>query len=131
MQVFNVGPLEILFILILAFIVLGPLKAIKTARDIGTLIRNLVRSPIWRDIVHTSNEIRDFPKKIMDDAELSNLMEELDLSAEEINQILSATRSEAQITPLESGLKVDLERPSGPSQSRSPSEDYINTTQDE
>lgn len=96
MQVFNVGVLEVLFILILAFIVLGPKKAIKTARDIGSWIRNVVRSPIWRDIVHTSSEIREFPKKVMDDAELSNLMAELDLSTEEVKEILNQTRSETE-----------------------------------
>ncbi len=123
MQVFNVGALEILFILILAFIVLGPQKAIKTARDIGAWIRNMIRSPIWRDIVQTSSEIREFPKKVMDDAELSNLIEELDLSSQEVKDILKQTRSEAEttLTDLETNLAQEINPQ--PSKDNSPAED--------
>jgi Sec-independent protein translocase protein TatA len=64
MQIFNVGVLEILFILILAFVVLGPRKTIKTARDVGVWVRNLAKSPIWRDIVTTSSEIRDLTQEV-------------------------------------------------------------------
>lgn len=111
MQVFNVGALELLFILILAFLVLGPKRAIKTARDIGGWIRNLVRSPIWREIVHTSNEIRDLPKKIMDDAELSQMMNELDLSAQEIKEILRQNQHEtnASLANLEAEVNQELQ----------------------
>lgn len=94
MQIFNVGVLEILFVLILAFIVLGPRRTIKTAKDVGVWIRNLVKSPIWRDIVSTSSEIRNLPKKMMDDAELQKLVEELDLSTQEVREILSQTQIE-------------------------------------
>lgn len=123
MQVFNVGALEVLFILILAFIVLGPKKAIKTARDIGAWIRNVVRSPIWRDIVHTSSEIREFPKKVMDDADLSNLMAELDLTTEEVKEILNQTRSETEssLTNLDSHSSQEIYRQ--PSKDGYPDED--------
>lgn len=96
MQIFNVGALELLFILILAFILLGPKRAITTARHVGGWIRNLVKSPIWRDIVRTSSEIRDFPKKMMDDAELQKMIEDLDLSTQEIKDILIQSQSETE-----------------------------------
>jgi len=112
MQVFNVGALELLFILIIAFLVLGPKKAIKTTRDIGGWIRNLVKSPIWREIVHSSNELRDLPKKILDDAELSKMMDELDLSTQEVKEILSQTQSETEATLVDLEQEIDLELPS-------------------
>ena len=123
MQVFNVGALEILFILILAFIVLGPKKAIKTARDVGAWIRNVVRSPIWREIVHTSSEIREFPKKVMDDAELSNLIAELDLSTEEVKKILNQTRSETETTLTDIETNIAQEIYPQPSKDSHPVED--------
>jgi uncharacterized protein YeeX (DUF496 family) len=123
MQVFNVGALEILFILILAFIVLGPKKAIKTARDVGAWIRNVVRSPIWREIVHTSSEIREFPKKVMDDAELSNLIAELDLSTEEVKKILNQTRSETETTLTDIETNIAQEIYPQPSKDSNPVED--------
>ena len=45
-EIFNIGPLEILFIVILALLILGPQDMVKTARSIGKLIRKVVRSPL-------------------------------------------------------------------------------------
>jgi Sec-independent protein translocase protein TatA len=111
MQIFNVGVLEILFILILAFVVLGPRKTIKTARDVGVWIRNLAKSPIWRDIVTTSSEIRDLPKKLMDDAELQRMVEELDLSTQEIKEMIiqAQEETETELTKLEGEIDQELQ----------------------
>jgi Sec-independent protein translocase protein TatA len=111
MQIFNVGVLEILFILILAFVVLGPRRTIKTARDVGVWIRNLVKSPIWRDIVSASSEIRDLPKKLMDDAELQRMVEELDLSTQEIKEIISQSQreTETELTKLEGEIDQEFQ----------------------
>jgi Sec-independent protein translocase protein TatA len=116
MQIFNVGVLEILFILILAFVVLGPRKTIKTARDVGVWVRNLAKSPIWRDIVTTSSEIRDLPKKLMDDAELQRMVEELDLSTQEIKEMIiqAQEETETELTKLEGEIDQELQSmPSG------------------
>lgn len=111
MQIFNVGVLELLFILIIAFIVLGPKRTITTARDVGRWIRNLARSPIWRDIVSTSSEIRDLPRKMMDDAELQKLITELDLSAQEVKDILVQTQIETdqELSKLEDEINQELQ----------------------
>ncbi|MBW6465831.1 MAG: hypothetical protein K0B06_04950 [Brevefilum sp.] len=111
MQIFNVGVLEILFILILAFVILGPRRTIKTARDVGVWVRNLAKSPIWRDIVSASSEIRDLPKKIMDDAELQKMVEELDLSAQEIKEIIGQAQreTETELTRLEGEIDQELQ----------------------
>jgi Sec-independent protein translocase protein TatA len=110
MQIFNVGVLEILFILILAFVILGPRRTIKTAKDVGVWIRNLAKSPIWRDIVSATSEIRDLPKKLMDEAELQRMVEELDLSTQEIKQIISEAKreTEAELSNLEEEIGQDL-----------------------
>jgi Sec-independent protein translocase protein TatA len=112
MQIFNVGVLEILFILILAFVILGPRRTIKTARDVGVWVRNLAKSPIWRDIVSASSEIRDLPKKIMDDAELQKMVEELDLSAQEIKEIIGQAQreTETELTRLEGEIDQELKQ---------------------
>ena len=111
MQIFNVGVLEILFILILAFVVLGPRKTLKTARDVGVWVRNLAKSPIWRDIVSASSEIRDLPRKLMDDAEVQKMVEELDLSAQEVKGILSQAERETtkELTKLEGEIDQELQ----------------------
>lgn len=117
MQIFNVGALEILFILIIAFLVLGPKRTINTARDVGKWVRNIVKSPFWREIVTTSSEIRELPKKIMDDAELQKMIADLDLTSQELKQIINEAHSEteAELGKLEG--EIDQEMQSTPSQS--------------
>lgn len=117
MQIFNVGALELLFILIIAFLVLGPKRTINTARDIGKWVRNIVKSPFWREIVTTSSEIRELPKKIMDDAELQKMIADLDLTSQELKQIISEAHSEteAELGKLEGEINQEMQ--STPSQS--------------
>lgn len=78
MKLLNVGVLELVFIILLAFIVLGPQRAVKAAGDIGRWLRNLFKSPLWQDIVNTSQDLRDIPRKIMDDAEMQRTLEDID-----------------------------------------------------
>ncbi|MFA7407672.1 MAG: hypothetical protein WCY93_07520 [Anaerolineaceae bacterium] len=115
MQIFNVGIGEILFILALALIVLGPKKAVATARKIGVWLRNLITSPLWREAMSASNEVHDLPQHILDDAELQSLVAELDLSAQEIKNVLNRAHLETQAElsslndAFNSGFPVDPE----------------------
>lgn len=106
MQVFNVGLLEVLFILVLAFILMGPVKTVQASRRIGEKIRNLVKSPIWREIRTASREIKNIPKKVMDDAELQKLINDLDLSTQDVKQEISQTQKdvEGQLSNMESEI---------------------------
>jgi len=88
MKFLNVGILELLFILLLALIVLGPRKAIQAAGDVGRWIKQIVSSDFWREIVTTSREIKELPKKLMDEVELQKTIEELDRSTAEVNAAL-------------------------------------------
>ena len=76
MQVFGIGALELVFILIIALLVLGPRGMISTAKQAGEIIRKLVRSPLWHDVVDTSREIRELPGKLAREA---GVEKELDL----------------------------------------------------
>ncbi len=78
MELFNIGILEFVFILLLALIVLGPQKAVKIAGDIGRWVRDFLNSPFWQDIVNTSKDLRDIPKKIMEDVEIQRTLYEID-----------------------------------------------------
>ena len=123
MQIINVGALEVLFILILAFVVLGPKRTLESARDVGRWIRDVIKSPFWRDVVSTSNEIRNLPKKIMDDAELQKLVEELDLSTQEIKEIIQQTRIETEEEMIKLNGEINQEIRSMPSPEEYPSEE--------
>jgi Sec-independent protein translocase protein TatA len=77
MEIFNVGPLELGLILILALIVLGPDGMVKSARQMGRFVAKIVRSPIWKEMISTTEEIRTLPQKIVKEANLEESMEEL------------------------------------------------------
>lgn len=77
MQIFGIGPLELLLILVVMILVLGPKGMLQAARESGKFIRKIVQSPIWREIVGASQEIRDLPNKIIKEAGIEAEMDEL------------------------------------------------------
>ena len=91
MKLFNVGALELLFILLLAFIVLGPEKAIKTAGDVARWIKDLTKSEFWRDLVSTSKEIQNLPKTLLEDEELHRAFDDINHSTGEIKSSFNQT----------------------------------------
>ena len=80
MKILNVGAFEILLIVLLALIILGPKNAVKALGDIGLWLRKLKDSQIWHDFLSTSREIQDIPKKMMDEAEIRKTLDEINLS---------------------------------------------------
>jgi len=90
----NIGSLEFVFILLLVLIVLGPRKAVKTAGELGALIKKVTRSKFWRDLVNTSEEIRDLPRKMMDEAELQETINTLDRKVGEVKGIIQNEKIE-------------------------------------
>ena len=70
MEILGIGPSELLFIIIIALIVLGPKEMQKTGKTVGRWLNNLVRSDGWKAFQQTSREIRSLPTKLMRDANL-------------------------------------------------------------
>lgn len=70
MEILGIGPSELLFIIIIALIVLGPKDMQKAGKTVGRWLNNLVRSDGWKAFQQTSREIRSLPTKLMRDANL-------------------------------------------------------------
>lgn len=77
MDILGVGPLELLFILIIALIVLGPSDMVKAGRTIGRFLRQVVTSSTWRAVTRTSSEIRTLPNKLIREAGLEENLKEI------------------------------------------------------
>ena len=77
MQFLGIGPLELLLIAVIAVVVLGPKGMVSGARQAGKAIRKVVHSPIWHEIVDTSREISEFPKKLAREVGIEKDLEEL------------------------------------------------------
>ena len=100
MEILGVGPLELLLIVLIMLIVLGPKEMVVTARKIGQGIRKLIRSPMWRTIMDTTREVRDIPGKIIQEAGLEQDIAQIKEIAKTPGQIINEAAKE---------LTVDIE----------------------
>ena len=70
MEFLNLGWSEILLILTLAFILLGPDRIKKFGGELGAFLRKLSKDGLFREVVQTTDELRNYPRKILNEAML-------------------------------------------------------------
>lgn len=75
MDFLGIGPLELLFVLVIALIVLGPRDIVQFARRAGRMLNRLYRSEVWSTINQASREFRDLPNRLAREAALEDLDE--------------------------------------------------------
>jgi len=68
MEILGIGMSELVFIIIIALILLGPKDMQKAGKTIGRFLRNVVTSDGWRAFQQTSREIRTLPTRLMREA---------------------------------------------------------------
>ncbi len=92
MELFNIGPWELVIILVLALVVFGPEGMVKFARDSALFIRKVVHSSFWRELVSTTEEIKDIPRQLVKEADLEESMREIKQLKNTINNPLEPKR---------------------------------------
>jgi Sec-independent protein translocase protein TatA len=90
MEILGIGPLELIFILLIALIILGPGDMVKAGRILGRFLRKIITSPEWRTVQKASRELRYLPNRLMREASLEDLSKELT----DINKIGGELNSE-------------------------------------
>ena len=83
MEILGIGPLELLFILLIALIILGPGDMVKAGRTLGRFLRKIIISPEWHTVQKASRELKYLPNRLMREASLEDLSKDLT----EINKI--------------------------------------------
>lgn len=73
MEFLGIGPSELVFIVIIALIVLGPKDMQKAGRTIGKWLRKVITSDGWKLFQQTSREIQMLPTRLMREAALDEL----------------------------------------------------------
>lgn len=73
MEILGIGPAELLLIVVLALIILGPRDMQKAGGTIGRWLRRLVTSDGWKFFQQTSREIQTLPNRLMREAALDEL----------------------------------------------------------
>ena len=76
MEFLGVGPLELLFIFLIALIVLGPKDIVKAGRTMGRFLRKVINSPTWQAVKQTSREMRTLPSRLMQEAGMQDEIKE-------------------------------------------------------
>jgi len=83
MEILGICPLELLFILLIALIILGPGDMVKAGRTLGRFLRRIITSPEWQTVQKASRELKHLPNRLMREASLEELSKDLN----EINKI--------------------------------------------
>lgn len=86
MEIFGIGASELIFILLIAIIVLGPRDMQKAGRTIGRWLNQLVRSDGWKVFQKTSAELRNLPRNLMREANME--LKDVDKEIKEIRQTI-------------------------------------------
>jgi sec-independent protein translocase protein TatB len=86
MDIFGIGPTELVFIILIALILLGPKDIEKTGRTIGRFLRDLTKSDSWRAFRDTSRELRNLPNRLMREANLEDLEKDVGKIGKEIEE---------------------------------------------
>jgi Sec-independent protein translocase protein TatA len=72
MELFGIGIFEVILIMLIALIFLGPQDTIKAGRNLGRAVRRFFSSEEWRTLLEASREIRTIPEKILEDTGLDS-----------------------------------------------------------
>lgn len=70
MEIFNIGIPEILFLLVIMLIVLGPKDMAANARKLAVWIRKLSQSETWQMARGVVKEVQSLPKQLVSEAGL-------------------------------------------------------------
>lgn len=86
MDIFGIGPTELVFIILIALILLGPKEMEKTGRTIGRFLRDMTKSEGWRAFQDTSREIRNLPNRLMRDANIEDIQKNVGKIGKDIEE---------------------------------------------
>lgn len=73
MEIFGIGPLELLFIVLIALIVLGPKEMMSTAKKSAAWLKKLRQSDVW----NSTKEVMDIPNQVLHESGLDKELREL------------------------------------------------------
>ena len=79
MEILGIGASELIFIVIIAIIILGPKDMQKAGKSLGRWLNQLVKSDGWKIFQRTSSELRNLPRNLMREANMDMQQMEKDL----------------------------------------------------
>jgi Sec-independent protein translocase protein TatA len=80
MELLGVGPLEFILVLVIVLLLFSPKDIVGGARKLGSTLNQLYKSDLFRVVQKTSEELRNLPNRLAQEAaldDLKNLPQEL------------------------------------------------------
>jgi Sec-independent protein translocase protein TatA len=99
MEFLGIGPLELLIVLLLALVLLGPKDMAKAGRSLGKYMRKIVTSPQWKVVTQTSQELRNLPNRLIREAGLEDMQQEINSLQQTTSDIQDALRTSSILPP--------------------------------
>jgi Sec-independent protein translocase protein TatA len=87
MNIFGIGPMELIFIGILLLIIFGPKDLQKAGKSVGRALRKIVRSDTWKTVQQTSKNIRQLPNELIREADLEEIKKSFAQTSAEIGSV--------------------------------------------
>lgn len=79
MEILGIGTSELIFIILIAIIILGPKDMQKAGKALGRWLNQVVKSDGWKVFQRTSSELRNLPRNLMREANMEMQQMEKDL----------------------------------------------------
>ena len=109
MEILGVGPSELVFVILIALIILGPKDMQKAGKTIGKWMRDIVTSDGWKIFQQTSRELRTLPNRLMREAN-----EELNQVNKQINEEINPASPSAPARPNNLNMPPRSQPPASP-----------------
>lgn len=108
MEILGVGMPELIFVIIISLIVLGPKDMQKAGRTIGKWMRSIVTSDGWKIFQQTSRELRTLPNKLIRDAnnELNQISKEINPASNTSGNMVSQVKPLPRSQPFSANIEA-------------------------
>lgn len=73
MDFLGIGPLEVIVILLILLLVMGPNDLVKMGKSFGRILRNLRQSDTWKAVQQATRELRSLPDNLARQANIDEL----------------------------------------------------------
>lgn len=119
MEILGIGPMELLLIVVIALIVLGPKDMVKTGQRLGRMLRIIIRSPAWSAMMNTSRELRNLPTRMVREAGLEEDVAELNKMREQLKvntipeEVMRELDLQEEVARLKAETSISMDDTSG------------------
>ncbi|HZU86363.1 MAG TPA: hypothetical protein VFF78_02695 [Anaerolineaceae bacterium] len=96
MEIFGFGLPEIILILLLALVIMGPRDMTDSARKLARWIYRLFRSPQWREFIGAAKEAREMPRQLIREAGIEEELKMLKQAGQEMRGAIQDTEQQTR-----------------------------------